>query len=389
MRTAARAARPFIGRGRGRAAPRLAGVVVGGAGGGGGGGGGGAVHRAGSGGGGSATGGDAVRRSGRERWARVSGSAGLPWVGRQPSRSCGAQRERVEVVGEDRPGGPGARAGVALEPGSVEAVASLEVADAAFGADAELGQPAVRLAAVRGVVATDEQPRGLGEVLADGAGLEAAVERDLSWPQLKVAEAVAGGGQQVGLVERPDAGARWEDQAPSAAARVLTQFGELHDVPELGRRAQLALADRPGVRIADRHQPVGDRLAREPQLDLRAHLLSQLTELLEPISGRLLGTGAATSRTLPQPGGKSPRFPNGLVEQLAGLPGQPQRELLALAGARGDRAVDPAQPARDRARTVRHARRPSAGQPARPVGFARERPRRVLGQPEVSRIADV
>lgn len=137
------------------------------------------------------------------------------------ARSGGSQGERVEVVGEDRPGGPGAGAGVAFQAGSVEAVAALEVADAAFGANAELGQPAVGLAGVRGVVAADEQPLRFGQVFADGAGREAAVERDLPRAQPKLAQSLTGGGQQVALVERADAAAGGQDQAAGAAARVL------------------------------------------------------------------------------------------------------------------------------------------------------------------------
>src|SRR3954469_16744047 len=181
-----------------------------------------------------------------------------------PARSGGPEGERVEVVGEDRPGGPGAGAGVAFQARSVEAVASFEVADAALGADAELGQPAVGLAGVRGVVAADEQPVRFGQVLADGAGLEAAVEGDLAWAQVEVFESLAGGWQELGLVERADAGAGRQDQPAGAAARVLAQLGELHDRAELGRLVELALADRSRVGVADRNQPVFDRLAREP-----------------------------------------------------------------------------------------------------------------------------
>src|SRR4051794_13749035 len=78
------------------------------------------------------------------------------------ARSGGSEAEGVEVVGEDRPGGPGAGAGVAFQARSVEPVAAFEVADAAFGADAELGESAVGLARVGGVVSADEKPVGLG-----------------------------------------------------------------------------------------------------------------------------------------------------------------------------------------------------------------------------------
>src|SRR3954454_13884809 len=107
--------------------------------------------------------------------SRVPGPPGRGWAARAGELG-GSESECVEVVGEDRPGGPGARAGLAFQARSVEAVASLEVADAALGAHPELGQTAVGLARVRSVVAADEQPLGLGQMRADRARLEAAVE---------------------------------------------------------------------------------------------------------------------------------------------------------------------------------------------------------------------
>src|SRR4051794_41760026 len=113
--------------------------------------------------------------------AGADGSAGLCVVGRPgrrldgwPDRSGGPEGERVEVVGEDRPGGPGACAGVAFQAGAVEAVASFEVADAAFGADAELREPAVGLAGVWGVGGADEQPGWVGEGGGGGGGVGSA-----------------------------------------------------------------------------------------------------------------------------------------------------------------------------------------------------------------------
>ena len=78
------------------------------------------------------------------------------------------------------------------------------------------------------------------------------------------------------LVGGADLAGGGQDQAAGAAARVLTELGELHDVAELGRGPELAFADRPCVGVADRDQPVFDRLARETQGDLRADLLGQL-----------------------------------------------------------------------------------------------------------------
>jgi hypothetical protein len=52
---------------------------------------------------------------------------------------------------------------VAFHARSVEAVAAFEVADAAFGADAELRRAAVGLAGMRFVAAGDEQPVDFGQ----------------------------------------------------------------------------------------------------------------------------------------------------------------------------------------------------------------------------------
>jgi hypothetical protein len=54
----------------------------------------------------------------------------------------------------------------------------LEVADAPFAADPELRETPVGLARAGRVLARDQQPLWLGKMLADGAGLKAAVRRD-------------------------------------------------------------------------------------------------------------------------------------------------------------------------------------------------------------------
>ncbi len=64
--------------------------------------------------------------------------------------SGAADGEAVKVVGQDAPSGPGPRAGVALEAAASESVAAFEVADAPFGADAEVG---TRQASGRGALA--------------------------------------------------------------------------------------------------------------------------------------------------------------------------------------------------------------------------------------------
>ena len=74
---------------------------------------------------------------------------------------------------------------------------------------------------VWGVLAADEQPIGFGQVLSDGAGLEAAVERDLARAQLKVAEALAGGGQQPNSLSEtmPVLAGRIRPRAPRRCSR--------------------------------------------------------------------------------------------------------------------------------------------------------------------------
>ena len=147
-------------------------------------------------------------------------------------------------------------------------------------------------------------------------------------------------GQQVGLVGRADLGGGGDDQAARAAAGVLAQLGELDDVAELGRRAQLALADRPGVGIGHGDQPVGDLLARQPLTDLARDLAGAL--------GQLLQTPAAASlRRAPRPRARARRCAasrrasrTDRSSQRAGLAGQPQRGRLALAGARRHRPVE-------------------------------------------------
>jgi hypothetical protein len=53
--------------------------------------------------------------------------------------------------------------------------------------------------------------------------------------------------------------------------------------------AELALADRAGVRVAHRHQPVADRLPTRPLLDLGGHPLAAAGRLLQPLGGSQLG----------------------------------------------------------------------------------------------------
>ena len=88
------------------------------------------------------------------------------------------------------------------------------------------------------MAAGDEDALGVGQVLGDADGEEAAVERDLAWAQVQALEFGGGGGQQVGLVGRADLAGGGDDQAAGAAAGVLAQLGELDDEPNsVGERS--------------------------------------------------------------------------------------------------------------------------------------------------------
>src|SRR3954453_20902604 len=81
--------------------------------------------------------------------------------------SGGADGERVEVVGEDRPGGPGVGSSVAFEAAAAQALAAFEVADAAFDADPEAREAAVGASGASGSAAGDEYALGAGEGFGD------------------------------------------------------------------------------------------------------------------------------------------------------------------------------------------------------------------------------
>ena len=70
--------------------------------------------------------------------------------------SAGADGERVKVVGEDRPGGPGRHPLLSLQARSAQPVAALEVADSALGAGAVSAQAALRSSGARLLAASDE-----------------------------------------------------------------------------------------------------------------------------------------------------------------------------------------------------------------------------------------
>ena len=69
---------------------------------------------------------------------------------------------------------------MAFEAAAAEAVAALEVADASFGADAVPGKAPVGASGPGALAAGDERALAGGQVFGDGAGREAAVERDFA-----------------------------------------------------------------------------------------------------------------------------------------------------------------------------------------------------------------
>src|SRR3954465_788811 len=136
--------------------------------------------------------------------------------------SGGVDGERVEVVGEDRPAGPGLLAGVALEAAAAQAVAAFEVAGAALGAGA-VARRAFAGAARAGLVAAGhEDPLGreLGELVLGHLRPQRPRAAPPSWPQAEAVELGRGLGKQgvlAGVADRADGR---EHVAAGAAAGV-------------------------------------------------------------------------------------------------------------------------------------------------------------------------
>jgi hypothetical protein len=117
--------------------------------------------------------------------------------------SGGPDGDRVEVVSEDRPGGPGPGAAVASEAAAAQAVAAFEVADAALDADPEARQPAVGASGAGGLAAGDEYAVGAGQILGDADREEAAVERELAGVSLRRCSSAAVAGSRSGSFGDP------------------------------------------------------------------------------------------------------------------------------------------------------------------------------------------
>jgi hypothetical protein len=170
---------------------------------------------------------------------------------------------------------------------------------------------------------------------------------------------------------------------------VLGQLGQLEDVTELGRRPELALADRPRLGVGDRHQPIGDLLAGQPLGDLTRDLLGQIGQLVQALGGAPLGLGAAATGAVAQPLGQRTRLTDRVLDEFAGLAGQAQHDRLGLAGPARDGAADRPQLLARAARAVTHHAGALARQPPQLLGLTREHARGVDGQHGVGGIADV
>src|ERR1035441_5851234 len=217
------------------------------------------------------------------------------WSWAWGSVSAGSDGECVEVVGEDCPPGPDLHSVVSFQSRSAHAVAAFEVADAPLDPGSVAGAAFAGASAAGFVAAGDLDllvgqggERGFG-----GAGLKAAVGDDLPGSDVAAGELGGGLGQERVLGWVPELVTGWEDQPASSLAGVFGDLADLRDVPELGRFAELALADRPGVVVGDRHQPVGDLQPADATVDLLGDLLRAAGELVQLVRGCELGPGAA------------------------------------------------------------------------------------------------
>ena len=214
---------------------------------------------------------------------------------------------------------------------------------------------------------------------------EAAVERELARAQVERGPArrpVAG--QQVGLVGRADLAGGRDDQAARAAAGVLAQLGELDRrsrTRSAARSLPLRIGRASGSVIETSRSVIFS--PAEALADLARDLAGALGQLLQPPRGGELGAGRrdrgrarAAARRAGAPRGPSarPAAPASPVSRSAGR--------LALAGARRQRPVEPAQPPADRRASGPRPAARRAGELDDRGGLARERLRRVGRQPE-------
>jgi hypothetical protein len=112
---------------------------------------------------------------------------------------------------------------------------------------------------------------------------------------------------------------------------VLGHLRDLRHEPKFVGPAQLPLADRPGVGIGQRHDPVLDRLAGDALLDLPADFLAAVGELLQPAGRGQLRLRAAATRVASRGRRELPGLGHRAGQKLAGLLGQLQDLALGLA----------------------------------------------------------
>jgi hypothetical protein len=145
---------------------------------------------------------------------------------------------------------------------------------------------------------------------------------------------------------------------PRAPRRVFSQTSASWTTePNSVGRAQLALADRPRVRVGHGDQPVGDLLAGQPLTDLSDDGARAIGQIVQAPGGSELALRAAAAGPTAQVRGQAARFADRALDQRAGLAGQPQRRRLAPARPGRQRPVELALAPLDRARAIANARR--------------------------------
>ena len=211
----------------------------------------------------------------------------------------GSDGEGVEVVGEDRPSGPDLHPVISFESGAAQAVAAFEVTDPAldrrFGSGlCVCGCVGCRVRGGRRAGSARRSRSGNASLVGPGWKPPSATISRSRIPARSSSAAVCGSSVfSAGFPELVPGG---EDEPAGALAGVLGHLADLRDVPELGRFAELALADRPGVGVGDRHQPVGDLQPADATIDLLGDLAAAVGELLAACSAALqLRLGAAAA----------------------------------------------------------------------------------------------
>jgi hypothetical protein len=115
-----------------------------------------------------------------------------------PIFSVAQDGERVEVIGQDRPGAPGALPFLALQPRPPHPVAALEVGDPTLDPGPVAAQSSFRSRRARFLAPGDEDAVGLDrcKLLFGAAVAKAAVERHLPRRQAEAGKLGGGSGQE-------------------------------------------------------------------------------------------------------------------------------------------------------------------------------------------------